>query len=90
MRFTIRDLLWLTALVAVTLGLLIAWSRDSWQLATEINDKNQFHHDEMMRLERELTEIWLNALEKKEREINAAWEKAIRERLEEPATDSAP
>ena len=28
-RFTIRDVLWLTALVAVTLGMSLAWGADS-------------------------------------------------------------
>ena len=35
MRFTIRDLLWLTALVAVALTLWIGWSRETAALRAE-------------------------------------------------------
>ena len=52
MRFTIRDLLWATALVAVTLGLGIAWMRDRYELGRHIHESNQFYHTALENLER--------------------------------------
>jgi hypothetical protein len=58
MRFTIRDVLWLTALIAVTLGLGIGWLRDRYQLTTEINETNAFMHSELQRV----NDAWENAV----------------------------
>jgi hypothetical protein len=91
MRFTIRDLLWLTTLVAVSLGLLIAWSRDSYRLMMEINEKNQLHHDELERRE----QFWANEFEEVERRTNAVWLRELRQVQKEkgetePATLNRP
>jgi hypothetical protein len=51
MRFTIRDLLWLTALVAAILGLGMGWWRDHQQsanqLQVEIDKLARTHEDKV-------------------------------------------
>jgi hypothetical protein len=83
MRFTIRDVLWLTVLVAVTLTMGLGWLGERSRLMLEINEMNTYHHTEMIRLERELTEIWLEKLTK---EI----ESSNQQRQPGPTTDSRP
>jgi hypothetical protein len=40
-RFAIRDVLWLTVVVAVTLALWMAWSRDRTRLAKALRESNE-------------------------------------------------
>lgn len=84
-RFSIRDILWLTALVAVTLGLGIAWLRDRYRLQVEINDTNAYWQSEVERAEREVTAFWKDAMA---RRLQSSEEDAPDH--VQPATDNRP
>ena len=87
MRFTIRDLIWLTVLVALGLGWLLDRSRLIYQFDAELHEKDVAMHSELERVEREVRRA-------ARREVDAAWEKAMNRMFEdakgktEPATDS--
>jgi hypothetical protein len=61
MRFTIRDLLWATALVAVTLGIGIAWMRDRYELSRHLHESDVFYLEALENMER----AYADALDKK-------------------------
>ena len=78
MSFTIRDVLWLTALVAVTLGLGIGWLQDRSRLQDEYYKLVVLKHSELERAEREITVIWKEALNRRIEEA-VAMERRIKE-----------
>ena len=53
-RFTIRDVLWLTALIAVGAG----WLADHWQMASALEDARHDAREIWYRLEKLESSIW--------------------------------
>ena len=68
------------------LGLLIAWSRDSYLVTKEVNEQIQFHNDELERREH----FWVNEVEEVERRTNAVWLRALRQVQEEKGETEPP
>jgi hypothetical protein len=67
MRFTIRDLLWVTVVVAVALALGLGWNNDRNRLIDEMDERNRFLHSAMESTERE-RQNWVEMTEAVERD----------------------
>ena len=62
MRFSIRDVIWLTVVAALALSWLIDRSRLLIQFNEELHAKDVFLHSELERVERQGNEIWMEEL----------------------------
>jgi hypothetical protein len=79
MRFTIRDLLWLTVVAAVALGLLLAW----WANHRDMHEKLMDQTGRALLLEREYEILERKMIEQNRR--NERLEEALKERAKAPA-----